>query len=148
MTTELQENDVLRRAELFNQIIRVVRNNDPEGQYFRHISARPQVLISDRQILFDGQVLDLAARPMSLKLFEVFLDTPDYVLDRKSLVESIYEVNLDNATSTRMVKSLYSNVVKLISRTRNHANRELSCDGKVQWFIYSNDQWCLFRKYD
>jgi hypothetical protein len=148
MTLVSDKTDVLKRAELFNLIMRVVRKNDPNGVYLRRESTRPKVYLRDNKILFDGQVLNLSARPLCEKLFELFLSAENNVLDRKTLVEAIYEVNLREVKSTRMLDSLYNNAVKLVSRARKLANEELSSGGNIKWFVHLNDEWHLFQIFD
>jgi hypothetical protein len=173
---------VLRRAELFDHIVALVKTwpgsgrvgpAPAEDQRPRPVSplpladlARPRrdaaaadvrslkdllprVAVLDYRVVCNGATLDLARRPLTLRLFQVFCDAPGLTLPRDEVVRQVYKLGPIGERSARLQESAFNNSVKLISRARILAARSLSqgVGHGVEWFVYDQEQrvWSLYR---
>jgi hypothetical protein len=163
--------DVLRRAELFSYIAELIRScpggpaapvddsplptedrpDSGEGSA-RVLELRdllPRVTVVDRRVLCNGASLDLARRPLTLRLFQAFCEAPGFHLTRDEVVRRVYQLSDDQARSERFLESAYNNAVKLISRARIMAAAYLgrAAGQGIEWFVHDQEQrvWSLYR---
>lgn len=159
--------DVLHRAELFNCIADLVRSfpshvgslEDARRKVLltevkplpslQREAILPRVAVRDRRVFCNGAVLDLARRPLTLKLFEAFCRAKDQQLTREELLERVYLLGDIAKRSERYLESIHANSVKLISRARTLACAYLTAGpgSGVEWFVYDQDlkTWSLYR---
>jgi hypothetical protein len=152
---QLKYEQVLRRAELFNYIVDLVRRCDePEAdEVATAIQAGspilPRISVVDRRVLCNGRVLDLARRPTTLSLFQLFSVAPTQELSRDELLRSLYGDEIADRASPRYLESLHGNVVKLVSRARILANAFLSQgpEAGIEWFVFNSERrsWRLYQ---
>lgn len=146
---------MVRRAELFSYIADLVRAQDEapdapvEAAPDVKLTLLPKIQVFGQGVVCNGARLDLARRPLSLKLFRLFCEKDDMRLSRAELVEGVYDLKGKPLLSERHLESLYVNVVKLVSRTRILATAYLGRGaGKgIEWFGYDADAkvWSLYR---
>jgi hypothetical protein len=148
--------ELVRRAELFTRIEQLVvgRAADQRGSNVRPLTRHravldlPRIVVMDRRVLCDGRTLDLARRPLTLKLFELFVSAEKEVIQRDALVAALYGVEADGH-SDRYAQSLLGNAIKLVSRARAVAASVLTGPehAGLEWFPYDHERmcWSLYR---
>lgn len=108
----------------------------------------PRIFVRSGRVYCDGRVLDLARRPLMLKLFQVFCRNPNHEVGRHELVDEVYGEFELGARSSRLRESLHHNIVKLLSRARRLAEKNFGGKGMpFEWFLYQPQRqvWQLFR---
>ncbi len=156
MEFDRQYEDVLRRAELFSRIVSLVdtvRQHEPKpihtpANRVAALADLPRILVVDRRVSCDGLTLDLARRPLTLRLFQLFVEADGEMIQRDDLVSRLYEIDASHH-SERFVESLLGNAIKLISRSRALAGACLTGRQHVgmEWFPYDQERkcWSLYR---
>jgi len=156
MEFDRQYADVLRRAELFSRIVSLVdavRQHDPKpipnpAGRVSALADLPRIAVIDRRVTCDGLTLDLARRPLTLRLFQLFVEADGETIQRDHLVTRLYEIDAAHH-SERFIESLLGNAIKLISRSRALAGSCLTGRQHVgmEWFPYDQERkcWSLYR---
>lgn len=121
MPSATRFDEVLRRPDLVHFLKDFVRADDGVEHGKSVEGAMPRVVIIDRRVFCNGASLDLARRPMMLKLFRVFCDARGGRITRAEILRRIYGVTPGSDHSPRFREAMYQNGVKLISRTRAEA---------------------------
>ncbi len=147
---------MVRRAELFSYIADLVRTQDEgppdatvESSPDVKLTLLPKIQVFGQGVVCNGARLDLARRPLSLRLFELFCEKDDMRLSRAEMVEGIYCLKGKPLVSERHLEALFVNVVKLVSRTRILATAYLGrgAGRGIEWFGYDAETkvWSLYR---
>lgn len=146
---------LVRRAELFTYIADLVRTQDEVGEPPADsvpdvkLTLLPKIQVFGQSVVCNGCRLDLARRPLSLKLFRLFCEKDDMRLTRSELVDGIYDLAGKPLLSDRHREALFVNVVKLVSRTRILAAAYLGrgAGRGIEWFGYDAETktWTLYR---
>jgi hypothetical protein len=153
--------ELARRAAMFGVIANLIKDwDDPaaptpitsafaRGTSVRHQPLLPRIKVRNHQVICNNTSLDLARRPMTLRLFEVFCNAPNHERSRDDLLMEVYRIKDLNSHTERYVESVYNNGVKLISRARILATTHLSfaVSHGIEWFVYDQERkiWCLYR---
>jgi hypothetical protein len=153
-------NDLMRRAELFNEIVDIVSafgelrksSNDTavksiEQTFFSKLYP-PTILIINRRIVCNGISVDLSRRPAILQLVRLFLQAGAVPLSREDILIGLYGHLDDEKITRRYRESLIANVVKSVSRTRNFLNQHFSEVGvELDWLLYDATErvWHLYQ---
>jgi hypothetical protein len=145
---------ILRRAELFNCIVDLVRRCDapdavPAAAAPVPPAILPRITVVDRRVLCNGRILDLARRPTTLSLFRLFCAAPRQEVSREDVLRELYGDEVADRASPRYLESLHGNIVKLVSRARILASAFLSQGPErgIEWFVYSPERrsWRLYQ---
>jgi hypothetical protein len=153
-------NDLMRRAELFNEIVGIVAAFGEFRKSSDEAAAKcadqtpltkfypPTILIINHRIICNGISVDLSRRPAVLQLVRLFLQAGTLPLSREDILIGLYG-HLDDGKITRRYRdSLTANVVKSVSRTRNFLNQHFSEVGiELDWLVYDAAErvWHLYR---
>lgn len=108
----------------------------------------PYVAVTDRRVVCNGRALDLARRPLALRVFEAFLAAPSASLSRDEVVAIVYPGWREAPRTERYEHSCIGNTVKMLSRCRQLAQHALSngsCAG-LRWLPYDAETrtWSLY----
>lgn len=150
--------DILRRAELFNEIVDLVESASKAQQVLdhpplvSHNSTRklypPAFLIVHHRLVCNGASIDLSRRPIVLNLIRMFIDVGFRPLSREEILIGLYG-HVDPGSSTlRFRESMLNNVVKVISRARVILTTNFSGIGAdIDWLVYDHCHkvWHLYR---
>ena len=103
----------------------------------------PRISIKDCDVVCNGMIIPLGRKPLTKKLFEIFIENRGAPVKRWALIEGIYGA-LPEGCSSRYRKALEQNFIKLISRARAladmHVNRsELKW---IEWFCFNQESEC------
>lgn len=109
----------------------------------------PRITIANKNLSCNGVDLDLHRKPLTLKLFQIFLSDHSDHWERDQLVKALYShINWDSS-SRRMKTTMRQNTVKLISRSRLLAEQTFNAAGLnwLEWFNYNAEAgtWSLYR---
>lgn len=147
MTTIITQ-DILRRAELFNEIVGLVHAatlaKDAEGMEISVVDPGahrklypPTFVIVQNRLICNGTTIDLSRRPIVLHLLRLFLEANMRPLTREELVVGLYGHYDEAYCSQRYRESLLSNAVKVVSRARIVLTTHLTGIGTdVDWLVY------------
>lgn len=158
MEIDRQYQDVLRRAALFARIVSLVdadRQQDESLVPVTPLRPRstlpldlPRITVADRRVVCDGLGLDLVRRPLTLRLFQIFVEAEGEQIHRDDIVGRLYDINASQH-SERFLESLLGNAIKLISRSRALAGACLTGRQHIgmEWFPYDQERkcWGLYR---
>ncbi len=157
--------EILRRAELFSFIANIINLPPTESPSPELVRAHeppsvpkveveravilPRISIVDRRLICNGASLDLAGRPLMLRLFQTLLATPDMMITRNQLLAKVYRFEKLDTRTARWLQSSHSNAVKMISRARIMATTFLGSGGGrgIEWLVFDMEReaWCLYR---
>ncbi|MGE0174434.1 MAG: hypothetical protein AB7T49_16685 [Oligoflexales bacterium] len=109
---------------------------------------RKRIIVEETRIRVDQIVINTSNKPLTKKLFEVFLATPDGKQTKSDLIQKIYHENDYNDRSERYKIALQQNLVKLISRARKLMSDVSSVHSplkNVEWFAFdpTEEAWTL-----
>ncbi|MEN9834145.1 MAG: hypothetical protein RL011_338 [Pseudomonadota bacterium] len=160
---ELQqdEHDLAIRSEKFRLISKLVSEWEQEGgappDSLRALildrRAVPKVLPSIRfrhdYLICNSASIDLRDRPVTMRLFKAFCNSPMLECSREELLMQVYRVRYPDYCTDRYLEAVYAKTVKLISRARILATTMLShaVGFGIEWFVYDQERkiWCLYR---
>lgn len=115
----------------------------------RDLQILPRIMLLPHAIYVNGLKIPMGRRPVMVKLFETFLKYPLHSFSADELTHLIYSNSPGDQMSHRRRTSLQQNIVKLISRARDHANRAVNIENGVwiEWFPYFADEerWAFYR---
>ena len=117
--------------------------------FIKQISALHQIYMCpiEKTIYFNGKALNLGGQNKIFRLFYSLYLHQNEGLGRDKLIEQVYQIS-KKELSTRQQESYHHNIVKLISRSRKIAQKELgSLSFPVEWFShqYGSRKWFLFK---
>jgi len=124
---------------IFDEIASILTRTVPPDNV--NLLTPQHAFLRDRSLHFNGSILDLASKPLSLSLITALVEAKDFSMARNELVEKIYDVNI-NTISNRMFESKTANLVKLVSRTRTLCKLAFG-DDKI-WLVFDGKRWKLF----
>ena len=103
----------------------------------------PQIYLQDGDIICNGNVIPLGRKPLTQKLFKVFIERQMKPINRKELIEAIYGQQ-HVSRSRRYQKAIEQNVLKLVSRARQLADEvvKVSHCRWIEWFYFNNEMNC------
>ena len=150
--------DLLKRAELFNEILDIIT---AFGENPQPIEAAPSVelpdvtrfyppsiLIINQRMVCNGISADLSRRPAILQMVRLFLNNGAQPLSREDIIVGLYG-HLDDPKITRRYReSVIANVIKAVSRTRDFLTSHFSDVGiELDWLVYDamNRVWHFYR---
>lgn len=135
---------LMKNEEIVDFIFELIKTHKKELQD----CGKPNLQILNRKIYNGELCLDLATRPLTMQLFELFFYSPNWTLSKNELVEGLYGIEAMKNVSKRLQDSRVANSVKLISRARQLAYQELTTSeqmSQVEWFGYDGENWSLFK---
>lgn len=91
--------------------------------------------------------LDLTRRPLCYRLFRFFAEAPAEGRSKQELMHYMYPISKNMCSSSRLLRSLDHNLLKLISRARGLARQQFGFGFDVDWFSYDDktDKWYFYR---
>lgn len=107
----------------------------------------PKAKIVGTRFVFGECEIDLVKKPLTLKVFQSFLDSPQWSRSKDELVEQIYGRLSRRTNQVRFSAALRHNVIKLVSRARALADREFNKGSiRYEWFTYDprKERWQLY----
>ncbi len=106
-----------------------------------------EVYAADGLVFCNDRVANLRRRPLCYRLFEAFAQSPGRGWSKAELMVEIYPVTKGMDCSDRMWRCLEHNLIKLLSRARLMAYRQLHNDLTIDWFWFEPrvGKWFLFR---
>jgi hypothetical protein len=108
----------------------------------------PKIEVFDKAIECNGHRLNLVGKPMSMKIFKVFLQRQGVPITKEELLRQVYGDVYVRKFSGRYLEIAAANLVKMISRVRTQAQRHLTHgeNAGIDWFVYDQYQrtWRLF----
>jgi hypothetical protein len=150
--------DLLKRAELFNEIVDIVSAFDENKHLPQDFDAPdsptastvypPTILIINQRIICNGTSVDLSRRPAILQLVRLFLKSGPKPLSRDDILIGLYGHLDDEKITRRYRESVIANVVKAVSRARNFLTAHFSEVGiELDWLVYDAMEraWHLYR---
>jgi hypothetical protein len=106
------------------------------------VSILPQISFRGTKVFCNGEMADLARRPLCLRLFRAFAASANRTLSKRQLIDFIYEELAPFEKSRRYLESVNQNLTKLISRSRVIAEKKFfnnECTNWIEWFVYDPD---------
>lgn len=143
--------DVLQSPDLVHILQGFVQSGTVSGGAFQESTPTlPRVVIIDRRVFCNAASLDLARRPMMLKLFKLFCEARHGRVTREAFLREIYGLEPGTRHSPRFREAMYQNGVKLISRARAEAHavfgREVGPDFEWMRFDAEDRSWRLLAR--
>lgn len=135
------------RLEEFTKYAESIR-----GQLTSNLDVRPNSLPSSPSIWYStfhvhcgGNKVSMAEKPLLFKLFKIFIDSPGHSLSRDQLLAQIYPVMKNPDVSKRLKDTHAHNLVKLLGRARQIAEKNLCGDANCRWFVHDlrTGNWAL-----
>lgn len=108
----------------------------------------PRIDLIGDTLSCEGKSLYLGRKPLTRKLFEVFIRSPNTMYSRDRLVQMIYCESPLAIRSERYRTALGQNIVKLVSRARFLADKTFNEQEKwIDWFCYDAEkaQWSFYQ---
>lgn len=105
----------------------------------------PSIWYSDFHVHYGKNRVSMSEKPLIFRLFQVFIDAPGNALSREVLLQLIYPNAARSDMSKRMKEAQAHNLVKLLGRARQIAEKELCGDVNCRWFVHDlrSGQWTL-----
>jgi hypothetical protein len=115
------------------ELSRLMRDTPPATP--RH-GFMPAIWYSELHLHCGGRRVTMNSRPLLFKLFKTFIDAPGHALSRDELLSVVYPTVINDAVSNRYRETQAHNLIKLLGRGRDLAERFLDTDTGIRWFVY------------
>jgi hypothetical protein len=110
----------------------------------------PKIVLEESNIRIDNIIISTVHKPLTKKLFEVFLSAPENKQTKLDLMQRIYNESEYSDRSERYRIAMQQNLVKLISRARKLVHESTAQDPNLShlewfWFDASLEAWRLYK---
>lgn len=98
--------------------------------------AMPAVWYSELHLHCGEKRVAMNNRPLLFHLFKTFIDAPGHALSRQDLISLIYPRVMLGDVSNRFRETQAHNLIKLLGRGRDLAERYLDTGHEIRWFVH------------
>ncbi len=127
------QSSVTELTRYAGELSRIISTTPPRT---RPSGAMPSIWYGEMHLHCGSRRVAMNSRPLLFTLFRAFIDAPGHSLTREELLRIIYPKVQNDDASTRYRETQAHNLVKLLGRGRDLAERYLDNDNGIRWFVY------------
>ena len=127
------QSSVTELTRYAGELSRIILTSPPK---MRPSGTMPAIWYSEMHLHCGSQRVAMNTRPLLFTLFKAFIDAAGHSMTRDELLCAIYPNVISDDASSRYRETQAHNLVKLLGRGRDLAERYLDTDNGIRWFVY------------